>query len=239
MVGTSITDAVAEVLDDLHSIRPALRDGLVNFSALARHIKPLVRQRLGAEVVSDDAIIMAIRRYVVKSLAKDFSDKTLEELSKCSLLLREQMVNLHFVRSAKLYHKLLEFEAKKVDWGKGEKMYIIQRTEEISVIASKKFTDELVRIADKKDILMLIENLTLLSITQDVEGIETPGLWCFFLDRLEDINIFGIFSTFSMLSILVREEDAAKAYERINRGLMQLRNQGKLKFQRERFVHEE
>lgn len=239
MVGTSITDAVSEVLDDLHSIRPALRDGLVNFSALARYIKPLVKQRLGIEDVSEDAIIMAIRRYVEKALVKDYSDKTLEELCKCSLLLREQMVNIHLVRSEKLYHKLLDFEAKKVDWGKGEKMYIIQRTEEISVIASRKFTDDLVKLAGKKDILMLIENLTLLSVTYDIGGIETPGIFRFFLDRLEDINIFGIFSTYSMVSLLISEAEAAKAYDRINRGLLQLRNQSKLKFQRERFMHEE
>ncbi|MFH1107113.1 MAG: hypothetical protein V1787_04425 [Candidatus Micrarchaeota archaeon] len=239
MVGVSITDAVAEVLDDLHSVRPALRDGLVNFSALARHIKPLIKARLGAEEVSDDAIIMAIRRYVEKVLLKDRPDTTLDELVKCSLLLREQMVNLHFIRSEKLYRRLIDFETRKVDWGKGEKLYIIQRTEEISVIASSKFADDLVKLADKKDVLMLIENLALLSVAYDIGGVETPGMFRFFVDRLEDINIAGMFSTFSMISFLVAEADSAKAYERLNRGLLQLRNQGRLKQQRERFIHEE
>ncbi|MBU1197730.1 hypothetical protein KJ765_04425 [Candidatus Micrarchaeota archaeon] len=236
---TSVSDAVYEILEGLHSMHPAMREGLINYSALARYLKPYVQQKLGNNPVSEDAIVMASRRFVAHSLDSRESKKLEELLSHCTLLVREQMANIYFVRTSQLYKKLAEFASTKVRWEMGEKMYVIQRSEEILVIVSKKFLPDLLKLAPEKQVMEFVENLTLFSVAYDEGVIHTPGVYLYFLQKLEGINIVSFFSTWRMISFLFSEKDASVAYERLNREFISLRQRYRLPPSSSRFGYED
>lgn len=223
----------------MHSLHYALRNDLVNFSALARYLKPYVQERLGKKAVSDDAVIMAAKRFSKTAFDAQKSAEVEEALARSALLVRQRMINIFYVRSSKLYQKLADFAAKNVRWEMGEKLYIIQRTEEISVIGSHKFLPELLRLAPEKQIIAFEEHLTLLTVVHDLDTLHIPGVFLHLLQKLEGLNIVGIFSTYHMLSMLFTEEEAPKAYERLNREFIQLRTQFKFAPTNTRFGYED
>lgn len=238
-VKQTIADVVYELLAGMKSLHFALRNGLINYSALARHLKPYVQEKLENKDVSDDAIVMASRRFVEQAFDFRESKQVEEALAHSSLLVRERMVNVYYTRSSQLYQKLADFAASKVRWEMGEKMYIIQRTEEISVIANRKFLSDLLRLAPEKNIIAFIERLTLLTVVHDEDTLYLPGVFLFLIQKVEGINIVALFSTYRMFSMLFSEEDAPKAYERLNRELIQLRNAYKFQPAATRFGYED
>ena len=225
----NISDAVSEILDEMQSIHIALRNDLINFSALARFIKPKVKEFVGNKDVSDDAIIMAARRYAKSYLDDRQARNLMDAVCTCNILTREGMVNVNYTRSEETVRKLAELQNKKVKWDIGEKMYVIERSEEISVIASKRFLNELLKIAPKKEIIETIEDLTLFSVKYAHKVLETPGVFTFFLDQFgsANVNILGVFSTHSIISFVIKEREAARIYERLNKAISECKKETK------------
>lgn len=217
-MGFCVSDAVAELLVELHPVKFAFKRGLINYTALARFMKPAIDQRM-KEDVGLDAIIMAIRRnenLLLNSVSTE--DDLYKVLHECKLVLRTGMVNVHFERTEELFENVAKLE-EKIDWASGEKMYVLQRTDELSVIAMSKYLPDVVALAegDGAKILCKKENLALLTVFSPPEGFDAPGLFEFLSDEFYvlGINLFAVFSTYSKLSFLFDEAQAAAIYERL------------------------
>ena len=217
-MGYSVMDAVSEILAEMHYLHLAFKNDLVNYSALARMIQPLVAERM-KENVGLDAIIMAIRRHVHSGAFNGDNKNIYEVVKDMKLVLRTDMCYITFHRSDETYHALIELE-RSVDWIGGEKMYINQRSEEISVVAMSRFLSQLVGIAkgDGKRIKHKAEGLALLTLMEPMTCDYTPGVLAFLASELSGIgvNILVTFSSLSYTSFLIEENDAAAAYDKIN-----------------------
>ena len=212
----SITDAVFDVLSELYFLRLSFKYDLVNYSALARHIQPLVSRKLN-KPVGLAAIIIAIQRYS-KQLEKEKIDNALfAALSECKVALRTDLVAIHFSRSPELYSNLIK-AINKTNWFAGERVYLVQRSREITVVADPKFLAALTSLAsDKREILNTNEHMALVTVNYSPKALYTSGVVSFFASQFEkaNVNIQIVFSTRSAISFVVDEKDAAFAYEKL------------------------
>lgn len=222
---TRVSEAVADILSNMHYLRFAFKNDIVNFSALARVIKPVVIERTGDKDVGVDAIIMAIRRYAGFVSKHRMHGDLIELLKSCRVVLRTNEVIVNFRRSPELAAKILDL-TKSVNWYAGERMYVIQRSEEICVIASPRFYTELMNIpSNKDDILETIENVSIISIYFDKKVSGTVGVLSFFANQLEMINVSAqvVFSTYDSLSFAVDDKNASKTYEKFTAAINQVK----------------
>ncbi|MFH0835146.1 MAG: hypothetical protein V1881_02290 [Candidatus Micrarchaeota archaeon] len=213
----SVSDTVFEILSEMYVLRYGFRHDLINYSALARFIQPMVAERLKEEV-GLDAVIMAIRRYVQSGVFNSDYKSLHAVMVGCTLNVRADMCYITYRRSDETYRSLLEVE-RSVNWIGGEKMYIIQRSDEISVIAMSRFLKKLKDVVKGEEgkIRDVNENLALLTITRSEKNVYTPGVLEFLCGQLAGIgvNIITIFSSFGYISFLIDGNDAAAAYERL------------------------
>jgi len=92
--GTSVPDAVREIVTGNRSIYDCIRMDLINYTALAVKIRPAVEQMLGSSV-NLNTVVVAIKRY-----ADSFEDKRdVEEesvLKNARLILTDGMMDIRF-----------------------------------------------------------------------------------------------------------------------------------------------
>ncbi len=214
-MGKSITGAVESVLSSMRFLQTAFKYELVNYSALARLIKPVVEEKTGGRT-SLDALIMAIRRHVL-SRKKTEKPDIYKMMCKSSVELMTDMFWINYKRSDELYKKLLECE-EKINWQAGEKMYIVQRSNEISVISVSKYVNKLSNLADESQIIEKQLDTALITVELPPASHYTNGLWVFFANQFDEIsvNVLSIFSSYTKISFLIDEKDAARAYHKLS-----------------------
>jgi hypothetical protein len=221
----SVAELVSAVMEEMGFLQLPLENDLINYSALARFIKPAVEEKMGGRKASMDSLIMAVRRYAKAASGKDENSETLRVLAGARIILRTGMVLLHLRRTSELYSKIIELERKYVNWHQGDKMYVLQRSEEIMVATGRKFLPLIKAEVDRDDILLEYDALALLTIEYDREANMTPGVLAFVSNQLDalGINVYAIFNSVTKLSLLVSEAQAARLYDRLNRMLEQSR----------------
>jgi len=216
----SVTAAVASVLSEMAFVQFALKNDLINHSALARFIKPAVEEKLKKKSTID-ALIMAVRRYS-RGLREDFSSQALLRiLNDLKLNLHTGMVSVSFSRSSGVYSKLIELEKSKVNWRAGDKMYVVQTSNEIVVVTTQKLLPLIHSEFDRDEIMGEFSGLALLAVEYSVESLRVPGVLAFITGQLAsaNVNILCIFSSTTSLRLLVAEADAPKAYDRLRKAL--------------------
>ena len=122
---------------------------------------------------------MAVRRYAKTVSGGADGEYTLKVLAGARIILRTGMVLMHLRRTSELYSKIIELERKYVNWHQGDKMYVLQRSEEIMVVTSRKFLPLINAQVDRDDILIEYDNLALLTMEYDNEANMTPGVLAF------------------------------------------------------------
>ncbi|NUN11625.1 hypothetical protein HUU53_03185 [Candidatus Micrarchaeota archaeon] len=213
----SVSDAVIEVMQQMQPLKYAFDLDLVNYSALARRIQPIVSQKLGEEV-SLDAIIMAIRRNATNFWPKRQKQEVFSVFSQTKLELRTGLVLIHLKRTPENYEKLAHLE-KKLNWGEGGKMYVIQRSEELSIVALASIEKELIEGVGRDCVLFTRENLALITLTLPSQNTEVAGV----LETISHsfsllgVSILLYFTSFQKSSFLFDETKASAVYEKFSR----------------------
>ncbi len=214
-----VTTAVNAILEDMGFLRIALRNDLINYSALARFIKPEVDEKLEGRKASMDAIIMAVRRYGRGLGEHKQAGDLLRLLGNAHMVLRTGMAVLHLRRTSELYSKLVEFEKTSVNWHAGDKIYVNQRSEEIMVIVTRKLLSLLHAAIDRDDVLSEHVGSAIITVEYDAEVNRVPGILAFLANQLEavNVNVYAVFNSITKTSFVVPEQDASKAYDRLNK----------------------
>jgi hypothetical protein len=221
-MGYTIADAVNQVLEEMHFLQEAFRHDVVNYSALARLIKPLVDERVGSPS-SLDAVIMGIRRYAASAAQEGDGQPLHKVLKDVTITLRTDVGAVYFRhwRTPEFLNRLAELELRSVDWNAGEKIYVVQRSGEMAVIANTKFLPEILDLPKRSPQTTMLarkDNLAILTVAYPPEGIQTPGLFTFLAGKLSSggINLLANFSTYRKMSFVIPGEDVSKAYQRLS-----------------------
>ena len=215
-----ISKAVRETLGTMAYLHFAFEHQIANESALAKLIKPRVEEKLGRPV-SNGAVIAAVRRALLTYKPAQREKNFFELLKSSKLFIRTGMVEAHFKRTQKTLEKLAVL-GKKINWIQGEKMYVLQRTEELTIIADEMHLTDILACAPKTGLLSLSKDRAVITIVYDPYYFaESFGGLHFYTGQFAmlGIGIYLIFSTYSATSFVIKEKDAARAYKYISNAL--------------------
>ncbi len=216
----SVSDAVKEVLGELTFLRTSMDYNLLNYSAVARFIHPVVSTKLGGARPSLEAVAVAVRRYIESNSKHKRPLKLLEVVRGCKITLRTDlcMLNVRQWVDVNFLNEMQEI-LPDVDFRAGEKLYMVTRSNDLIIMCNSRFMATIeskvnapAKLTEKK------LDLALITINLQNTDFDVPGVLQFFVQQFEmaGINIHDLFSTRGKITFLFSQRDAAKAYERIS-----------------------
>ncbi len=205
----TVPEATKTVIERSRYLVEAISKGLINYSSLARYIRPEIESMLVKDV-SEASILMAIKRFeeTLKTPRYENVFKSPPNIivrSNLCMVVVENSYSMH-----KKYPELLKLTHLP------PKHFLItsQGTHEISIIASNDINSSLKQIIHKEKIVSEVSNLSSISIRIPQQAIYTPGVYYFLLKSLAwgGINIFEVISSNLEINIIVSSEDINETF---------------------------
>lgn len=219
----SVARIVRKVLSEQHLLAEAIRNDLINLAALARYITPDVQAQFGQEP-SRDAVLVACKR-AIKEMRSSNSVRQTDLLKSSKISLRANLSEIHLVYSQRLFDQLLAF-AKSMDFASGEKMLFSVRGSEILLILDNRYVDAFVKQLPEDQVLRINRRAALIDVMHmpDVffEGFGGLHLFTGFF-AAAGISIKAVITTYSSMSFLLDEQDAALMFKKLSKEALKLR----------------
>jgi len=173
----------------------ALSKNLINYSSLARYIKPEVEEMLGKKI-SEASILMAIQR-----ISKDFRPKYASE----NIFHSPPPLTIH----SGLFLITLSENLIDITKNNGDFVLITHGVNQTTLVASAKLQKKIKQNFKDKLIRTLIDNLAAITIELPKEATKNPSVYYFFLKSLawEGINVIEIFTTTEEITFIFSEKD--------------------------------
>ena len=205
----TVADIAADIVRKTPFLEEGLAKGLMNLSALARHIKPEITKRLYNEP-SDASIIMALSRLRphLTKLSKAADLKTLRNLTVRTGLIE---YTFHPRTSLLVLQQKLFTE---VESDKELFTSLTQGATEVTLIVSATRASLVKALIPPEGIVDTITDLAAISLKLRPEHIYTPGIDYLLLKALawENINIIETISTYSEATFIFKETDLSRAF---------------------------
>lgn len=203
----TVPEATKTIIERSRYLSEAISKGIINYSSLARYIRPELEQML-VKRVSNASIIMALTR-----LEKDFQPKYVKS-------------NIFKTKPEIVTHSNLSFFVLSNNEVAGISLLLSrealsrslylrnQGIHETTFLISQDLNEKFSSTIESKSPLYKQENVAAITIYIPQESIETAGIYYFFLKSLawEGINILTVISTFSELTIVVADNDSERAF---------------------------
>ncbi|TSC88271.1 MAG: Uncharacterized protein G01um10147_176 [Microgenomates group bacterium Gr01-1014_7] len=209
MISTS--QVVESLIKETPFLEAALASDIVNYSSLARYLKPKIEEKLFKDIRTG-AVIMALKRisFKLKGTLPNNSDilKTLGDIT-----IRSNLIDYTFLNSPTLGNaqdKLLEKTANRKDIF----ITISNGISQVTIIASEALDKDIKEIFKDETPVCSIENLSSLTVRIPVEATKTPGVLYSMLKILawEGINLIEAVSTFTELTVVLDSKDIDRAF---------------------------
>ena len=195
----TVPTAAKIIIQRSRYLSEALSKNLINYSSLARYIKPELETMLSKKI-SDASVLMAIQR-----ISKDFKPKYSSE-------------NIFHTPPPLIIHSnlfLLTFRGNPINFNRGISDFVLttQGISETTLVASAKLQKNISKLLDEKTIKEQIENLAAITIELPKQAVGNSSAYYFFLKSLawEGINVIEIFTTTEELTLIVSGEDLKTA----------------------------
>ena len=203
----TVPEATKKIVERSRYLSEAISKGLINYSSLARYIRPEIEQML-IKKVSNASIIMALNR-----LETEFKPKY-------------QPVNIFktppeiVVRSGLTFFSLLNNETSGLSVLLGRdstsrSFYLKnQGLYETSFILSQDLYQQYKVTIDTKNPKSVLSNVSALTIFIPEEALQNSGIFYFFLKSLswEGVNILEIISTVHEFTLIIEEKEVERAF---------------------------
>ncbi len=211
------------MLSELTFLKSGIDNDLLNYSAVARFICPVVSAKLGYDA-GLEAVAVAVRRYVESNTSKNNqSAKLLESVKNAKIILRsdlcllvvKQWLDVNFLQEVNSVLANVDFRA-------GEKLYVIVRSNDLVIVCNSRFLpvfESKLRLPAK--LSTRLTDLSLITINLQATAFEIPGLLQFFSQQFDaaGINVEEVFSTRGKITFVFAQRDAARAYEKISESI--------------------
>lgn len=206
----TVPEATKKIVERSRYLVEAISKGLINYSSLARYIKPEIEQMLFKDV-SEASILMALKRLEKEMQPKFVPLKIFE--TQPDMIVRSNLVEFSFRTSDTLadsFHKL--FQAHREN--RSSFFTVTEGLSEAGIILSRDLEKEMDEVAQREQLLAKIPDLSCLTIRLPEENISTPGVYYFFLKSLawEGINIVEVVSTPMEVSLILADKDINRAF---------------------------
>lgn len=215
----TVPEATKQIIERSRYLVEAMSKDLINYSSLARYIKPELEKML-YKPVSEASIIMAIKR-IAEEIKPKFLPLTIFKGTP-EMIVRSNLVEFTLSNSELLRKKYKDLSTFYSD----ENKYFFTLTEgvfETNIIVSKDLQEKVKQMISGEKILSEVNNLSTITIRLPKENINTPGVYYFLLKSLawDGINIVEIVSTPMEISIILDDKDVNAAFS-ILKGLFPL-----------------
>jgi len=181
-------------------ILDGLREGVVNYRAVARRVKPEVEETVGDEI-DIEAVTTAVRRYGEELQEEDGDDGARSVLADSRVSLRGNVVSI----TATEYGDLPDV---------GGFVHLVRGRDYTTVVVDNEGADEVAE-AVEGDVVERLDDLTCITVESPGEIVDVPGVLTRMVSRFssEEINIVDITSCYTETIIVVEKRDAVKALE--------------------------
>ncbi len=205
----TIAQTIEKVIAGHPSYGEALREGIVNFSALARKMKPEIEEIL-LEDVTEGSIVMALRRRSA-DLAEKYPKETVHPIK--NITVRSDIVEYAFLSTPelnKIHQKLLTIAEKHdnpfIAYGQG--------TGESTFDLSASLAPALETLTKGQKRIAKYTNLSVISIRMPLETVTLPGVYYPFVKAFawSGINVYQIISYFTEVNFIIDDKDIERAF---------------------------
>src|SRR3989338_8646960 len=211
----TISHLVKHLIKDKPFLQEALANKLISYGNLAEQLTAKIEEELGKKV-KHSAVVMALRRY---------SDEIEEEHQqvkpfnyKSEIIMKTNVCDICVLRKPTLMKKLSKLYDM-VNFDKGDTLNIILGNFEVSIVTNEKYKDKVLQFLKSEKILNKESNLVALTMRFSDDFIHTPGVVFSVIRKLawENINLFEIVSTLSELTLILKKDDAIRAYDTLQK----------------------
>ncbi len=206
----TVPEEAKRIIERSRYLVEAMSKDLINYSSLARYIKPELEKSL-MKPVSEASIIMAIKR-IAQDIKPKFAPLTIFQGTP-EMIVRSNLVEFTLQNGQSLrkkYKDLSEFYSDK-------QQYFFTLTEgvfETTIIVSSDLRDNIRSLLAHEQIISEVNNLSGITIRLPKENVTTPGVYYFFLKSLawEGVNIIEIVSTPNEVSLILEDKEVNTAF---------------------------
>jgi len=190
--------------------------GLINLSALARHLRPRIRKAL-LRPVSEASIMMALKRLGPRVAARTRAPVT-RTARPSDLTLRSNLVELtyHTSDTIREKHRRLLNRSDRVE---DAFVTYTQGAAEVMLMVSAGLERAVLEIFEGERLVSKVRNLSALVIRLAPSTVQTPGVYYAILKRLawQDLNVVDVVSTSTEFTIVVSNEVVDQAFSALRR----------------------
>lgn len=210
----SISDALEDIIRESPFIEEGLSRGIINFSAYAREIKPIIEKRLFKDI-KNGAIVMALKR-ISDRLSKNQAKNTPPSLT--DITVRSNLTELTFQNSENLADKQRSL-FNQLGSQKAIFCTVSQGVRETTFVADQEATEAIEKIFIGENKVVRIDNLASITIHLPKEVVYTIGSYYQILKKLawENINIIEALSTYTEITIVFESPDIDRAFSVLKR----------------------
>lgn len=211
---TTISQLVKDYIEQKPFLQEALRQGIINYAALAEQIREHLEDKLGSEL-KQISVIMAIRRYQEKLTPKQIKKTSYGKKAEANL-----KTNLHMLTIAKSNTILINLSEiiPLIDFKSGGILHIVQGNYQIAIITNEYNIDKVKKYLKNEEVIREDKNLVSIALKYSDELIDVPGN-LFMLTRAlawENITIIDLIETMSESIFIVKEKEATRALTRLS-----------------------
>lgn len=206
------TEVVNELVRDTPLLEDGIRQGIINYSALAREIRPELEKRL-MRPVQRGAIIMALKRITGDLRQAERQIKPAVAQMILDMTVRSQLIEFTYAVSDSIVAKQKELFTF-VEERKDTFCNLSQGIRELTMIVSKDIRVPLERIFRAEKLLDMIEDLASITIRFQKEIVDIPGVYYYILKLLawQGVTIIEVVSTSTELTIVFKADDIDRAF---------------------------
>ena len=217
----TVPEATKVIIERSRYLTEAMSKDLINYSSLARYIKPELEKTL-MKPISEASIIMAVKR-IAEDIKPKFVPLTIFKTTP-EMIVRSNLIDITFSNSITLPKKV----AKVLELHHNTQKYFFTLTEglsETTIIASQDAKDFIEENIKQELRLAEFENLSAITVRMPKDISYSPGVVYFFLKSLawEGINLVEVVSTYVELTLVLDDKDVNRAFA-ILKGLFPIEN---------------
>jgi hypothetical protein len=201
-----------------------IKQGVINFSALAELIRERVLRLANRKSVQIEAIKMALMRYAeeLKESRKLIEENISAILAQSVLELKNDVI-VFTVHQFALLNKL----DKLTKYMEGSRFFqLIQGTKTFTIAVHQNLLPSLIELIEEKNIVATNKDQSALILISPPEIIEVPGLVAYVTDLFatHNINITQFMSCHLDTIFIVKREDSVNAYKMLEERIMLFRD---------------
>jgi hypothetical protein len=211
-----ISDLVEKYVLETPLIEEHLSLGLINLSALARHLRPRLRRVL-LRPVSEASVVMALKRLGPRVAARTRRPTT-RTARPSDLTVRSNVVELIFHASDAVRQKHGRLVSR-IDRSERAFLTYTEGVTEVMLMVSAGLEKKVLEVFAGEHLVSRVRGLSAIVIRLAPESVQTPGVYYAILKRLAwlNLNVVDVVSTRTEFTIVVSSDHVDQAFATLRR----------------------